>query len=233
MFYEPGLSADLKNITLGDDTSKHIGQVLRMLRGEEIVLTDGRGLTAACTLEEVTKKKVVALVRQTQLLPQPAPRMNLAVAFTRNASRNEWLLEKATELGVAGITPLITARSTRDRIRIDRWQAILISAMLQSRQSWLPVLHPSTAFDALIPVVSTPLIAHCMDDEPRMPITEALKPGTDSHFFIGPEGDFTAAEVSLARAHGAVAVSLGPNRLRTETAALAVMTQFYLINHAV
>jgi len=218
-FYLPEIPPGTQNLLLPEDTARHIAQVLRMAVGEEILLTDGRGHLAACTLTEVAKKRVYVRVAQLSHSRQPTPRLHLAIAFTRNASRNEWLLEKATELGISRITPLTTARSVRERIRHDRWQSILISAMLQSRQSWLPQLGEAQTVEAVVKEeVSQKLIAHCMDDDmTRSPITEALKSGVDALILIGPEGDFTPAELTLAKAE----------------AALSVITLFYLTNYAV
>lgn len=235
LFYVPQTLEEHQSITLPEDTARHIGQVLRMAAGEQVLLTNGLGLRASCILSEVAKKRVGVHIDKVVQILQPAPALHLAIAFTKNASRNEWLLEKATELGVQRITPLITARSVRERIRHDRWQAILISAMLQSGQCWLPLLNePMSLENALKEGTAQKLIAHCIEDEPsRTPVTKALKCGADTQIFIGPEGDFTPAEVTLAKASGAVPVSLGGNRLRTETAALSVITHFYLINYAV
>ena len=234
LFYLPQNLSENQLIQLPEDTARHIGQVLRMAAGEAVLLTDGLGSLTFCTLTEVAKKRVYVRVDGVKQVPQPLPRLHLAIAFTKNTARNEWLLEKATELGVHRITPLITARSVRERIRHDRWQTILISAMLQSRQYWLPLLQEPMSVEAVLKEEGPQkLIAHCMeDDASRTSITKALKSGLDARIFIGPEGDFTPAEVTLAKAEGAVAVSLGTNRLRTETAALSVITHFYLTNYA-
>lgn len=233
LFFHPEITAQPGLLALSEETAKHIGQVLRMKAGEQIQLTNGFGLLAHGILAEVGKKRMNILIEKLESIPQPAPRLHLAVAFTKNTSRNEWLLEKATELGVSSITPLITDRSVRERIRLERWQNILISAILQSKQCWLPVLYEPAHLDATLKQdIAQKLIAHCIEDGPRVPITEALKRVADTQILIGPEGDFTAAEVTLAKAAGAVPVSLGTNRLRTETAALAAITHFYLTNHA-
>lgn len=235
LFYFPQALSPGQSIPLPEETARHIGQVLRMTAGEAISLTDGNGMLAGCMLTEVARKRVNVRVDNVEEVPRGRPGLHLAVSFTKNASRNEWLLEKATELGVQQITPLVTARSVRERIRHDRWQSILVSAMLQSRQCWLPVLRqPAALEEVLREAGAQKLIAHCMDDDAaKVPIGEALKIGHDATIFIGPEGDFTPAEVTLAQAAGALPVSLGTNRLRTETAALSVITLFYLTNYAV
>ncbi len=253
MFFYSGRLLEGAKEMLPEDTAKHIGQVLRMMTGAAIRLTDGLGMMADCRLNSVAKRRVEVTVGRVSALPQQAPALRLAIAFTKNAARNEWLLEKATELGVQRITPLITERSVRERARTERWTAILISAMLQSKQSWLPVLDAPVTVSGLLNAQQGGqlMIAHCMDaadavpwasrsalpqaaqpGSARAPLLQALQKGQNAVIMIGPEGDFTPAEVSLAEAAGAVAISLGPNRLRTETAALAAITHFYLLNHA-
>jgi 16S rRNA (uracil1498-N3)-methyltransferase len=234
-FYLPQLTDKAEDITLPEDTARHIAQVLRMQAGEEILLTNGNGILGAAVLASVEKKRVGARLVNIHHVSTPNQQLHLAVAFTKNTSRNEWLLEKATELGVNRITPLITARGYRERIKPERWNAILVSAMLQSKQSWLPKLDPPMALaDAIAIKPDQMLIAHCMEDQemPRTPIMAAMKGGINTLILIGPEGDFTPAEVTLATAAGAVPVSIGGNRLRTETAALTAITNFYLINNA-
>jgi 16S rRNA (uracil1498-N3)-methyltransferase len=236
LFYLPRIPENRGDIYLPDDTARHIAQVLRMHAGDEIMLTNGTGVLAAAVLTVVEKKRVQVRITQLDNIDVPAQTLHLAVGFTKNTSRNEWLLEKATELGVSRITPLITARGYRERIKPERWNAILVSAMLQSKQSWLPSLDAPMPFSDAVALGSRQmLIAHCMDDHeiPRIPIKNALKPGTDTLILIGPEGDFTPAEVTLATASGAIPVSIGGNRLRTETAALTAITSFYLTNNAV
>jgi 16S rRNA (uracil1498-N3)-methyltransferase len=232
-FYHPQAVKTAEIVALPEETARHIGQVLRMAAGDELILADGLGHMAACRITESGKKRVTVTVDAIESVPAPGVSLQLAIAFTRNTARNEWILEKATELGVQRITPLITARSSKERIRPERWTAILVSAMLQSRQAWLPVLDAPAA---LGPVLAMPaqqrLIAHCMDDSARLGISKALKPGLDTQMLIGPEGDFDRDEVTLANAAGAHAISLGPNRLRTETAAIAAVTQFYFANYA-
>ena len=233
MFFLPQALSPGEILALPEDAARHIGQVLRMTAGEPVLLTDGKGSVASCVISEAGKKKVSVRVGDIARASKPAPALHLAVAFTRNTARNEWLLEKAAELGVARITPLITERSIRERVRQERWNAILVSAMLQSRQCWLPLLDAPQPFASVLDIASGQrLIAHCMGDTARTPLSGALKKGLEAQILIGPEGDFTPAEVSLATAAGALAVSLGGNRLRTETAALAVLTHFYLLNYA-
>ena len=233
LFFYPGKLAEGQTAPLLEDTAKHIGQVLRMQAGEAIQLTDGKGMLGHCRLSKAEKRRVEVMVEKLEELPQAEPALQLAIAFTKNAARNEWLLEKSTELGIRRITPLITERSVKERIRPERWNAILTSAMLQSKQCWLPQLdHPTSLAEILSTKDTSIFIAHCMEGSPRTPVFEALKKGQNVVMMIGPEGDFSPAELTLAIAAGALPVSFGTNRLRTETAALAAITHFYLLNHA-
>jgi 16S rRNA (uracil1498-N3)-methyltransferase len=233
LFFYPEKLKEGQSSALPEETAKHIGQVLRMQAGEHIQLTDGKGMLADCRLSKAEKKRVEVVIEGIEQMPEPKPTLQLAIGFTRNASRNEWLLEKATELGIRQITPLITERSVKERIRPERWNAILTSAMLQSKQCWLPQLDtPTTLPELLSNKEAALLMAHCMEGTPRTPIFEALKKGQNVVMMIGPEGDFSPAELTLATTAGAVPVFLGTNRLRTETAALAAITHFYLLNHA-
>jgi len=232
-FYYPQSVRRDEAVSLPEETARHIGQVLRMKTGEHLILADGQGHLANCRITESAKKRITVIVMSIGTIAAPPVSLQLAIAFTRNTARNEWILEKATELGVGRITPLITAHGNKERIRPERWNSILVSAMLQSRQAWLPQLDPATGFDAAVQLPAAQrLIAHCMEDEPRVGISKALKPGLDTQLLIGPEGDFDPAELTLATAAGATGISLGTNRLRTETAAIAAVTQFYFANYA-
>lgn len=245
IFFYPGKLRDGQEASLPEDSARHIAQVLRMNAGEPVQLCDGQGMKADCSIVRAVKKQVEIRCLQVSEIPVPSPSLHLAISFTKNVSRNEWLLEKATELGVHRITPLITERSNRERIRPERWQSILLSAMLQSRQYWLPQLAAPTPFaDVVRAEYAHCFVAHCLTEWTRsfssneaaflkrIPILEALKKGQNACICIGPEGDFSPAELTLADAAGAIPVSLGSNRLRTETAALAALTSFYLIQYA-
>ena len=159
--------------------------------------------------------------------------LHLCVGFTKNNSRNEWLLEKATELGVGSIIPISTARSEKVHIRYDRWEKILQSAILQSKQNYLPHLSNITPLAAILKQykdVPQKLVAHCMDDKKKGQLPKLLKPDGDVILLIGPEGDFTQEEVNLCVEHGFKPVSLGARRLRTETAAITAAAYFNVIS---
>lgn len=218
---------------LEEDTARHVVQVLRMEAGEQLELTDGAGSAATVTIVQTGKKKCTVQTVSVEQKEERRPALYLAVAFTRNAARNEWLLEKATEMGARSILPLQAERSERERFRYDRWQHILVSAMLQSRQYYLPRLAEPASLEKILNAhkeVPGKYLAHCMPAFPRTPIDQVLKKGEDVLLLIGPEGDFTPEEVTLAYDAGCSGITLGKTRLRTETAAMAACAVFNLRN---
>ncbi|HEV3414397.1 MAG TPA: RsmE family RNA methyltransferase [Puia sp.] len=217
--YDPGAP----EIQLDEDNSRHIVQVLRMGPGEELQLTDGKGAVVVAAIAEANKKKCRVTVRSAVVHPPPERRVSIAISPLKNASRFEWFLEKATEIGVSEIIPLMSERTERQHLRQERLQNILVSAMLQSRQAWLPVLRPPTAFRDVLGGLSFDrrLIAWLGDQ----PSAEYPKPDACSTLvLIGPEGDFTPEETASAIGRRFVQVTLGNNRLRTETAGVVAAT---------
>lgn len=235
-FYQPGLEKDLSSLTLDEATSRHCIQVLRMKEGEQLLLTDGRGLRAACTILSPERKHCIVKVEDTEVQELRQAQLSLAIAFTKNNSRNEWFLEKATELGIGHIYPLVTARTEKEKLKPERLEQILVAAMLQSQQVYLPKLHETIPVKRFVLQADTAgipqkLIAHCIDGKDKIPFLQSIRPGEDLILMIGPEGDFTEEEVSLCMHHGYGAVSLGSNRLRTETAALYGCVAFNALNY--
>lgn len=232
-FFFPGQMEPKSIVSLGSETSKHIWQVLRMGEGDQIELTDGKGALATGEIQFAERHKCNVKLAEVTFTPRIGGKLHLCVAFTRNNGRNEWLLEKATELGVASITPVSSDRFNKTHIRHDRWEKILQSAILQSQQSYLPELSQLSSLKETMELykdVPQKFIAHCIDDSNKQSLAEMLKPGTDTVLLIGPEGDFTKDEVNLCLEHGYRAVSLGHQRLRTETAAITVAAYFNLIS---
>lgn len=234
-FYHPALEEQPKAITLDEPASKHCIQVLRMQEGEQMMLTDGKGKKVLGTIIAADRKRCGVRPDQiTNMVPRPY-RFALGIAFTKNNSRNEWLLEKATEMGVEEIYPLICSRSEKEKFNADRLKGILVAAMLQSQQCYLPVLHEPVALKK-IPVIAATMdqrmIAHCIAEETRISLLSRMEPGKNTITLIGPEGDFTKDEITLCLENGFVPVSLGANRLRTETAGLYVCTVFNALNYA-
>lgn len=196
-------------------------QVLRMEAGARLHLTDGRGhlLTAVITLPH--KKHCEVTVEHTEFIPPPHPQVTIAMALLKNTSRFEWFLEKVTEIGVQTIVPLISDRTEKIKIKTDRLLQLLISALLQSRQVWLPRFPEPVQFADFIKdpqwgLIPEKFIAHCLEHEKvslsEQPVTE------NAIILIGPEGDFTTDEIGLALEKEYKAVTLGTTRLRSETA---------------
>ena len=205
-----------------------------MQPGEVVQFTDGKGYKATTVITTVQKKKLAVEIKELSFAEPAGTRLHLCIAFTKNTGRNEWLLEKITEMGISSITPLITTRTEREKIRYDRWQNILVSALLQSQQYYLPELKEALSFATAVEAhkyIAQKLVAHCMAEKKRTTIHAAMQAHKETIIFIGPEGDFTAEEVDLCEAQGFTGISLSNNRLRTETAAMAACAYFNLLNH--
>lgn len=218
-------------LVLNEETSSHIVQVLRMKAPEHIKLTDGKGNTYVAEIVRADKKCAFVKITEAEYLPPPAANTCIGISLLKNASRFEWFLEKATEIGVTRIIPLICHRTEKEHFRPDRMKNILVSAMLQSQQSWLPLMDKPVKFMEVIdePFAPGKYIAHCGEDESKRSLAFILKQQqhTEQGMFtartilIGPEGDFTKEEIEKAIAHKYIPVSLGETRLRTETAGIA------------
>jgi 16S rRNA (uracil1498-N3)-methyltransferase len=218
LFFYAGLQAGSREIQLDEETRRHVVTVLRMQLGEEIELTDGQGNSCNALISLANKKKLL-VVPKALIKHAPAERtLWLGVSLLKNASRFEWMLEKVTEIGITHIIPLLTERTARQHFRQDRMQQIVVSACLQSRQYHFPHLLSPSSLDQFMQsaLPTSKYIAHCMHGE------KSLLPGTDQDavLLIGPEGDFTATELNQAIEAGFRPVSLGPSRLRTETAGI-------------
>lgn len=224
-FYSPVLP-DGSTLELDADTSHHVAQVLRMKAGEELKLTDGLGQLVHAKLLSVAKKACVVSVEHRTKHPQQGRMLQLAIAPVKNTSRFEWFIEKATELGVQRIIPIITQRTEKERLRIDRLRQVAIAAMLQSQQVWLPQIEDPVSLGSLIKEWQERsiqrLIAHCLESE-RTSIAH-LKLSDSVGLMIGPEGDFTSDEIGMAISAGFQPVQLGNTRLRTETAGVVGVT---------
>ena len=210
-------------MVLDEENSRHAISVLRMKKGDELLLTDGRGKKTIATINSDHKKACTVLPGPIESSAPSARSVTIAISLLKNASRFEWFLEKATEIGVREIIPLICERTEREKFRQERMYGILISAMLQSQQSWLPVLQKPTSFEQVIQNANqqTKLVAHC-EDTGKSPLSSILpNSASDPIILIGPEGDFTRREIEHAKEQGFLPVSMGNTRLRTETAGMA------------
>jgi 16S rRNA (uracil1498-N3)-methyltransferase len=197
-----------------------------METGELIHLTDGKGTIVTAEIIYDHKKHCTVEVRSRHLQPPSQRRVTIGISLIKNNSRFEWFLEKATELGINQIIPLICERTEKEKFRKDRLQGIIISAMLQSRQCWMPVLYDPVEYKKLVEGShqQQKFIAHCIGDEKRN-LADLINDVLSSQIIlIGPEGDFTAEEIQWAIRHHFDAVSLGDTRLRVETAGLVAAT---------
>lgn len=224
-FYIEQLDPQSSLITLNEETSKHVVQVLRMKAGEQLHLTDGKGNLVLAEISEAQKRNCVVRMKAASFKPQASKKVSIAISLVKNASRFEWFLEKATEIGVHEIIPLICERTERQHFRHDRMKGILVSAMLQSQQTWLPVLHELVKFEEYIRLTSLSdgsykFIAHCEEGN-KQSLKQAMEAGSSMYtILIGPEGDFTPNEIHLAIENNFTPVTLGETRLRTETAGI-------------
>ncbi|MBR4738999.1 MAG: 16S rRNA (uracil(1498)-N(3))-methyltransferase [Bacteroidales bacterium] len=235
--------------TLDAEESRHAVRVLRLREGDELHVTDGCGNLYHCRIVQVESGKcmVESVANETAAFNSQLSTFNchLAVAPTKNPSRMEWLVEKAVEIGVGEITLLDCDHSERTFLKTDRLEKLAVSAMKQSLRTVLPKINPPVKLSDWLhsmctehltlntehsPLNTQKFIAHCEADQPRTPLAAALQPGRDAVILIGPEGDFSEEEIALALKCGFQPVSLGPARLRTETAALYAVTAFNLIN---
>lgn len=227
-FYIGTFDKAQKSLVLDEDTSRHIIQVLRMKKGEQLNLTDGEGHLLLAEITDDHKKHCTVVVREITFTPAAEKKVTIAISNIKNASRFEWFLEKASEVGVTAIIPLVCERTEKERFRHDRMNTICISAMLQSQQVWLPRLKEPQPFKQVLEETSAEAkyIAHC-ENGPKNPLAGQIAQPS-SIILIGPEGDFTPAEIAQALDKGFSPVSLGETRLRTETAGVvaAVLLQF-------
>jgi 16S rRNA (uracil1498-N3)-methyltransferase len=233
-FYIEQFDPSQKEIVLDEDTSYHIVQVLRMKPEEKLKLTDGKGNLLEGGILECHKKHCTIQVEKSSYQQPPTRKVNIGISLIKNTNRFEWFLEKATEIGVTEIIPLICERTVREKFRFDRMKGICISAMLQSQQTWLPVLHEPIAYDLLfrqeeVISIAQKFIAHCIEEEKR-DLAELINRSLPSQIIlIGPEGDFSKKEIDLALQNNFIPVSLGETRLRTETAGIVAATLLRLM----
>lgn len=227
-FFEEALAAGVPQYELSEESRKHVVQVLRMREGETIQLTDGKGHLHTAVIRVADKKQCLVHITASEFLERPVRSVAIGISLLKNASRTEWFLEKATETGISEIIPLLCKRTERQHFRYDRMRTILISAMLQSRQVWLPVLHQPTELEQVLQqqTAAQILIAHC--EEMQKSTVTQLNVAQDVLILIGPEGDFTPSEIEQALQKGYTPVSLGSTRLRTETA--GVVAAALLVN---
>lgn len=231
LFFNPDINSSDTTFTFDREESRHIVKVLRKKEGDVIYLTNGKGslFTAEITFA-ADKKCVVEITDETTSEPLPYY-LHLAVAPTKMNDRYEWFLEKATEIGISEITPLICEHSERTVFKAERFEKILQSAMKQSLQYYLPKLNEPTSFKDFMNTAhdGALFIAHCEETDKKL-LKNELQPQQKTIILIGPEGDFSTKEIELALQQKYTPVSLGNTRLRTETAAIVAAHSVAFVN---
>ena len=231
LFYNQNISETTTDFSFNKEESSHIVKVLRKKEGETLHITNGNGwlFNAEIIIPDI-KKCTVSIVSKT-IQPQRDYNLHLAVAPTKMNDRYEWFLEKATEIGVETITPIICDHSERKVIKKDRFEKIIQSAMKQSLNCYLPKLNGVIAYKDFIKqdFKGDLFIAHC-EETNRKSLKKEIKPNTDITILIGPEGDFSVKEITQAIQNGFKPVTLGETRLRTETAAIVACHSVAFIN---
>lgn len=213
--------------------SGHCVRVLRHQPGDLLEVVDGKGgLFTVRLVDAHPKRAMVEIVERCDLPPFWKGRLVLAVAPTKNMDRMEWLVEKGTEVGMDGFVPLLCRYSERKEIKRERLEKTAVSAMKQSLKASMPEIREITPFARFVEEYKGfpgKFIAHCVDDGSRRLLSREYRPGDDTVVLIGPEGDFSPEEITMALDAGFVAVSLGDARLRTETAALTALETFHIV----
>ena len=222
--FAPDLTPTAATYQLSEEESKHAVRVLRLNEGDAIDLLDGRGGLYTATVADANPKRCQLRITHHETVPPRPYFIHVAVAPTKNLDRMEWFVEKAVEIGVERISFLRCARSERRELKLERLEKIAISALKQSGQAWLPQLDELVDFSAFTDGIApeTAFIAHLEEGE-RTDLTQVVAAQPSCCVLIGPEGDFTPAEIELALGKGIRPVTLGTSRLRTETAALAAV----------
>lgn len=233
IFYQP----DARLKYLNEEESRHCAKVLRFSPGDMIQVTDGRGLLSNCRLNKVDNRKTTYEVVQELKVSLPEHRIHMAICPTRKAERNEWMVEKMMELGVHKISFIVSEYTHKESIKrvvnIDRLNRIALSAMKQSQQYYLPEISLHGSFYEFVDQVSDNqrYIAYVTDQNVPAHLAEIMAKNEPTCILIGPEGDFSSEEIDLAFTKGFLPVSLGPTRLRTETAAVIACHSANLVQY--
>jgi 16S rRNA (uracil1498-N3)-methyltransferase len=221
LFYNPTINETTETFSFDKEESKHIIKVLRKKDSDILHVTNGLGLLFKTQITLASDNKCTVKIVSVEKTEAPKYKLHLAVAPTKMNDRYEWFLEKATEIGIHEITPVFCDRSERKVINIERFEKIILSAMKQCNQMYLPKLNPAITFKEFLKIekTGTTLIAHC-EETNKKSLKSVVVPNTDYTILIGPEGDFSNKEIELALENSFIPVSLGETRLRTETAAI-------------
>lgn len=233
LFYNATIDTNTKAFTFDKSESRHIIKVLRKSEGDQLSITNGKGDFFEIIILTANPKKCIGEVINIKSVDQLPYNLHLAVAPTKLNDRYEWFLEKATEIGITEITPIICDHSERKIINLDRFEKKIQSAMKQSLKSYLPKLNKATTFKNFLISqennTQQKLIAHC-EETSKKTLKSVLKKRGDTTILIGPEGDFSSDEINKSLRIGFAPISLGNSRLRTETAAVVACHSVAFIN---
>lgn len=226
LFYDPHINPTGTH-QLPEEESKHAVRVLRLAEGSELAVLDGRGNRYTCKIIEAHPKRCRVEITD-HFQGTLEPQLHIAISPTKQMERMEWLVEKATEIGITELTFLECTNSERVQLKLDRLERKAISAMKQSQRLFLPKLNALTSFTTFVEAHPKGMLAHCYSDEKQ--VIPASLQAENALMLIGPEGDFAPKELELASEKGYKMITLGENRLRTETAALyaIVLMKSYL-----
>ncbi|TDO95698.1 16S rRNA (uracil(1498)-N(3))-methyltransferase [Flavobacterium sp. 245] len=231
LFYNPNIDETTQTFSFDKEESRHIIKVLRKKDADILHVTNGQGLLFETEITLASDNKCIVDVLSIKKSEESKFRLHLAVAPTKMNDRFEWFLEKATEIGIQEITPIFCDRSERKAVNAERFEKIILAAMKQSNETFLPKLNPAVSFKEFIKQKNTGLqfIAHC-EETNKKSLKEALKPNENVTLLIGPEGDFSEKEIALAIENNFQPVTLGNTRLRTETAAVVACHSVVFFN---
>ncbi|WPR70815.1 16S rRNA (uracil(1498)-N(3))-methyltransferase [Flavobacterium sp. NG2] len=231
LFYNTDLNETTENFSFDKVESKHIIKVLRKKDGDILYVTNGLGYLFETKITLASDNKCTVEILSFSKKEPSKFHLHLAVAPTKMNDRYEWFLEKATEIGIQEITPIICDRSERKVVNMERFEKIILSALKQSNELYLPKLNPAISFKEFVAQEHTglQLIAHCEETDKKT-LKLVLEPNQDVTLLIGPEGDFSEKEINLALENKFQPVSLGNTRLRTETAAIVACHSIVFFN---
>ncbi|MGV6828452.1 MAG: 16S rRNA (uracil(1498)-N(3))-methyltransferase [Flavobacteriales bacterium] len=233
LFYNPILTKNSKEVSFQKEESRHIAKVLRKKEGAVLMLTNGLGYFFRAELISSHPKKCIAKVLDFEKKKPNSYHLHLAVAPTKLNERYEWFLEKATEIGLSQITPIICEHSERKIVKQERFQKKIESAAKQSLKAYFPKLNEAISFKEFLKQQQKNkdihLIAHC-ENTTKKSLKETIQAKNNYTILIGPEGDFSSTEIKTATDNGFLPVSLGNNRLRTETAAIVACHSLAFVN---
>ena len=232
LFYNSEISIETTQITFDKIESKHIVRVLRKKEGDILKITNGKGFLFDAEISAANDKKCSAIIINAAEKAKPWKHyLHIAIAPTKNNDRIEWFLEKATEIGIDEVTPIICSNSERRFVKLERFEKIIQSAMKQSLKFTLPKLNAAVKFKDFIDqdFDGKVCIAHCEEQE-KNTLISVIHPAEKTTILIGPEGDFSSEEIKKALAEKCIPISLGNSRLRTETAGIVAVNIVSFIN---